>query len=479
MHSLHARLFGTLLAMFVIAWTIVGICAGVQFARARSGSLDYGLDEVGRVILLSMPSDIGHLSGTSNLRLSNEAPVRLEKLGRLRFQVWSKSRHEIAVRSAGASSAPLKPDFADGFTTVNIGGEEWRVFAISDARNEVQVQVGKPTSELGAELKSWLYYALGVSLLALLVIGIAIKLVVRWSLQPVVTIQSAITSRDARDLAPLPDRGLPCEVRPLVDSFNRLLGRLEHTMQAERKFLTEAAHELRTPLAVLLTHAQVAQRARTLEEARASLDQLVRGVERSARLSQQLLDSARIDVERHAGEQAPVELADIVAVVTHEFEMMAAQKGQSIALDTESGAIRGNVNDLGILVRNLVDNALRYAGRDCRVAVRCERDANVVRFEVFDNGPGVAEDDRERIFDRFYRGAGTSERGSGIGLALVSRIAQSHGATISTGTGLDGRGFGISVSFRALEEVTIATEPAATADESAKDIELSQAPAPS
>ncbi len=149
------------------------------------------------------------------------------------------------------------------------------------------------------ELKAGLYYALSASLIAILVVGIALKLVVRWSLKPIVTIQNAIMSREALDLTPLPDRGLPCEVQPLVRSFNRLLGRVENTLQTERRFFTEAAHELRTPLAVLLTHAQVAQRARTLEEARPSLEHLARGVERSARLSSSCwirLDSTSSDM---------------------------------------------------------------------------------------------------------------------------------------------------------------------------------------
>jgi two-component system, OmpR family, sensor histidine kinase QseC len=447
MHSLRGRLFGTLLGIFGCAWIAVGIYVYVQFAQGRTGLLDESLDQVARIALLSMPSDIRHLSGDSYLSLKSGAPIQLGSTGPASFQVWSIARHEIVLRRTGTSSMPLKPDFKDGFGTVWRAGEQWRVYAISDARNEVQVQVGKPTSALSDELKIWLYYALGVSVLALLVVGFALKLVVRWSLKPVVTIQSAMTLRKALDMTPLPDHGLPDEVRPLVESFNRLLRRLEHTLQAERTFLAEAAHELRTPLAVLLTHAQVAQRARNLEEARTALDQLVLGVERSARLSQQLLDSARIDVERHAGEQGPLELADIVAFVTHEFEIMAAQKRQTIALDTEPGVIRGNVDELGILIRNLIDNALRYAGQGCRVAVRCARDANVMRLEVRDDGPGVAEADRERIFDRFYRGVGNSERGSGIGLALVAHIAQSHNASIQTDTGLDGRGFGITVSF--------------------------------
>jgi signal transduction histidine kinase len=468
MHSLRGRLFATLLGLFVCAWAVLGIYVYMQFAQARSGSMDNSLDQVANAILLSIPRDIGHLSGISNLTLKSGISTPLAKLGQS-VQVWSKARREIVLRSTGSSSMPLKPDFTDGFGTEHFGGEEWRVYAISDALDEVQVQVGKPTSQLVRELRDWLYYALGASLIAVTVVGIALWLVLRWSLKPVVTIQSAITSRSAHDLTPLPEARLPSEVRPLVDSFNRLLGRVEHTLNTERRFLTEAAHELRTPLAVLLTHAQVAQRARTIEEARPALEQIVRGAERGAHLSQQLLDSARL--ERQVHEHVAVELAGIVDVMTRDFETAAAQKHQSIALDTESGLILGDVDELGILVRNLLDNASRYAGHGCRIAVRCAREERVVRFEVLDDGPGVPEAERERIFDRFYRGAGNAERGSGVGLALVARIAQSHHATIATGRGLDGVGFGIAVSFPALADLPV------FADERATGIEPLSAPA--
>lgn len=452
LRSLRGRLVGTLFAVFAGIWAIVGIYLGMQFAQARSSSLDDNLDQIVRIILLSMPSDIDRVSSTSNLQLRPGEPARLIRLGRVNFQVWVKSRRENVVRSAGAPSLPFKPDFADGFATVNIAGEEWRVCAITDARNQVQVQVGKPTSELAAQLRSWLCYGLALSLFVLLVLIVCLKLVVHWSLRPVMAAQAAITSRKALDLTPIPDHDLPSEVRPLVESFNGLLERLDDTLRAERRFFTEAAHELRTPLAVLLTHAQVAQRARTLEESRTAVDQVARGVERSARLSQQLLDSARLDVERHSGEQTMLQLADVVVVVTREFEMAAAHKSQTITLNTEPGAIRGNLEELGILVRNLLDNALRYAGPGCGVKVSCKRIDNLMLLEVRDNGPGVAPEDRERIFDRFYRGIGQVEPGSGIGLALVSRIAQSHDATIRTGPGLQGRGFGISVAFRLRED---------------------------
>jgi signal transduction histidine kinase len=446
------RLFFVLLATFFVAWAIALACLGWQLKQERTGLWDRELGGVGREVLLSMPSDIRQLSGAANLRLGEVAPSHSEKIGNLGFQVWIKPRREVVVRSPGAASAPLKPDFVDGYAMRTINGRQWRVYAISDAQNEVQVQIGRPTADLAAEVLRWVRIGMGMTLLVLIVLGIAIKLVIRWSLRPVVEVQEAITARDALDFDPLPSRNLPAEVRPLVESFNRLLHRLDRAVQKDRQFLAEAAHELRTPLAALLTHAQVALRSKSLDEAKESLEQLVRGVERSARLSQQLLDSARLDVERRIDEHAPLELADIVAMVTHEFEMMVTAKHQSITLDTEPCLIRGNVDDLGIMIGNLVDNATRYTGAGGRVAVRCIREGNRVRLQVLDDGPGVAPSDHTRIFDRFFRVLGSNERGSGIGLSLVARIAASHDAKIETGRGLEGGGFGITVIFPALQE---------------------------
>jgi signal transduction histidine kinase len=452
MRSLRVRLFVVLLGTISAVWVISLFCLAQQFSRDSSGWRDQTLGDIARQILLSMPGDVRLLSGATNLRLREAPPPKAAKIGELIFQVWIKSRREVVVRSPNSSSAPLRPDFTDGYSMQTINGQEWRVYAVSDAENEVQVQVGKPTGELAAELRKWVRIGLGATALALLVLGIAMKLVIRWSLKPVVKVQEAITLRDTLDFDPLPSRDLPDEIRPLVESFNRLLGRLDRAVRNERQFLAEAAHELRTPLAALLTHAQVALRSKTLDEAKTPLEQLVRGVERSARLSQQLLDSARLDVESCAGEQAPLELADIVVVVTREFETMAARKQQAITLDTEPCSIQGNVDDLGILIGNLIDNAVRYTGNGGRIAVRCARAGNAVRLQVLDDGPGVAESDRARIFDRFFRVTGSNERGSGIGLSLVARIAASHTAKIETGTGLGERGFGVSVTFPALHE---------------------------
>lgn len=469
MRSLRTRLFVVLLGAIAVAWMVLLAVLAQQFSHESSGWRDRSLGDIGRNILLSMPSDVRLLSGAANLRLGDAvspATGKVGKVGNLAFQIWIKPRREVVMRAPGASAAPLKPDFADGYAMRTINGEEWRVYAVSDAHNEVQVQVGKPTADLAGEIRKWVRVGLVTTLLVLLVLGVAIKLVIRWSLKPVIEVREAIAARDRLDLTPLPGGGLPDEVRPLIESFNQLLARLDRAMRNERQFLAEAAHELRTPLAALLTHAQVAQRSKTLDEAKAPLRQLVHGVERSARLSQQLLDSARLDAEL-SRKRTTIELADIVAVVTHELGAIATQKCQSIALDAEPCAIAGNIDDLGILIGNLIDNAIRYAGGGGRIAVRCLRVGDTAQLQVFDDGPGVAAADRERIFDRFFRVAGSNQRGSGLGLSLVARIAASHGATIATGDGLDGRGFGITVSFPLLPEPSRTPDARSTATRTA------------
>nr|WP_259371873.1 ATP-binding protein [Caldimonas mangrovi] len=233
-------------------------------------------------------------------------------------------------------------------------------------------------------------------------------------------------------------------------------------MQTEKRFIADAAHELRTPLAALLAHAQLAAEADDPQEAKAALRRLTAGVERSARLSEQLLDLARVDVSK-PGQSETVPLYETVEMVVRDFEMVAVQKKQRIVLDLEPCTVAGHVDAIGILVRNLVDNALRYTPASGRCVVSCRTEAvdgrDVVRLKVADNGPGVPVDERERIFDRFYRVPGTGERGSGIGLSLVARIAQMHGARICVGEGIDGRGFGIWLDFEPAPQAPVRPAP--------------------
>lgn len=450
MSSLRVRLLVTLCLTIFIGWSLWFFVQCLQMTRQQSGYWDRSLRSIGEQILLSLPSDVDETAAQSHLELPANTTALEGKFDHLHFQVWVLNGKERVVASRQAPATPMRGDFRDGYIDTPVGGETWRVFAVTDASGRVQVQVGYAASLKRLELMRWMGASLLTALVVLAGLAVATWAVVRKSLKPVVGVRQAIADRQALDLAPLPAAGLPDEVRPLVDSFNGLLSRLDHALQSERQFLSEAAHELRTPLAALLTQAQVAMHATDLAETRRSLDILMSGIERTSRLAQQLLDSARVDSARGSTERGTIDLAEVVAMVAREFELVAARKKQTIVLETESSQVEGNLDDLGILVRNLLDNALRYGCEGGRVEIACHADAGAgtVALTVRDDGPGVAEEERERIFERFFRGSnGNGERGSGIGLSLVARIARVHGATLSTGHGVAGRGFGVTFVF--------------------------------
>lgn len=450
MRSLKGKLIKALMSVMLLGWLFWFGCQYVQFARQQSGHWDGSLREVGQQILLSMPEDVDTVDGKRRLQLPAHLPAEpYNKFDKMRYQVWSLQRRANIVSSKGAPAQPMQPSFTDGLANTRAAGEEWRVYAVTDASGRVQVQVGMAHSQLRAELGYWVKISLLSALGLLLALALAIWAAIHWSLRPVNRLRDHMARREAMDLTPLSTEGIPREVQPLLASFNDLLARLSQAMQGERQFLADAAHELRTPLAALLTQTQVALRAGSQADARAALEQLAHGIERTSRLAQQLLDSARIDASQRRHEHAPVELADVISLVAREFEGMAARRHQSIVLDTTSAPVRGDLDDLGVLVRNLLDNAVRYSGEQARITVRCrQREDGMVELSVADNGPGVPQDEREKIFERFFRGStGNGERGSGIGLSLVERIARAHDAALSVDDGSDGCGLCVRVVF--------------------------------
>lgn len=450
-HSLKGKLLATLMGVTVIGWLIWLGCQYVQVSRQQNGRWDQSLREVGQQILMSMPSDVDTVGGRSRLQLPADLPAQPNhKFDKIRFQVWSLQRRESIVSSNGAPKTPLQPSFQTGIANTRTAGDDWRVYAVTDASGRVQVQVGMSRKQLRAEIAWWVKITL-LSAVALMVgLALAIWAAIGWSLRPVNRLRDLMSQRDALDLAPLPTLGIPREIQPLVESFNGLLSRLADAMHGERQFLADAAHELRTPLAALQTQTQVALRAGSEADARQALGQLAHGIERTSRLAQQLLDSARIDASQRRHDHATVELADVVTMVVREFELMASRRQQTIVLNTAVAPVSGDLDDLGVLVRNLIDNAIRYSGEGGRVVVACGRsaDGTGVELTVTDNGPGVPREERAQIFDRFFRGSnGNGERGSGIGLSLVRRIAQAYGAEVTLDDGLDGRGLSIRVRF--------------------------------
>jgi two-component system sensor histidine kinase QseC len=250
-------------------------------------------------------------------------------------------------------------------------------------------------------------------------------------LAPLKELARQVRWRSPDNLEAVPDPAM-AEARPLVESLNKLLGRLREALDNERRFTADAAHELRTPLAVIKTNAQVAQRARNEEEYRSALESLVAGVDRCSRLVQQLMTLARLDPDGPSLEHRRLNLAKICAETLAEVANAALEKNIDLSLDADAPVpVRAQAAPLAILVRNLAENAVRYtpAGGHVRVSARIFDGFPELRVE--DSGPGIPASERTRVFDRFYRLASGEGLGSGLGLSIVRRIADLHGATIA------------------------------------------------
>lgn len=447
MKSIKARLIKVFFVIAALFWAGWVIFWSVYSMRQESGHKDALFQTVAGQILLSMPAEMEQMAVAPRAVPGGEVSRAPERMS---FQIWI-NRAQAVVRSPAAPLTPLKADFADGFANQLHGDEMWRVYSIADAAGKMHVQVGAIRSVLDGEIKEKVAKVLAGSTVLLLTLGVAIWWVICWSLHPVEAIEAALKKKDVFDLTPLPAGDLPAEIKPLVIAFNSLLARLARAMEGERSFIADAAHELRTPLAALQAHVEVALRAGSISEKDEALTKLLAVVERSTRLSEQLLDLAQLESGARAGRRQPIDLCELVPVVLRDFETTAQQRQQSISVHTEACKIDGDIDQLGILVRNLVDNALRYSHEQGRVAVTCgstERDGVQRGFlRVADDGPGVPKREQAHIFDRFYRVPGNGGRGSGIGLSLVARIAEFHHAKIEIGEGIDGRGLGVTVVF--------------------------------
>lgn len=271
-------------------------------------------------------------------------------------------------------------------------------------------------------------------------------------LGPLERLRSDILRRSNRDLSALDESHVPAEVAPLVSALNQLLARLEHAVASQNRFIADAAHQLRTPLAGLKTQAELAMREDDPGLMRVALERVHAAVERSVRLVNQLLALAHAD---HSHERPlpdmPLELSGLARATSAEWVGKALEAGVDLGFETsqEPLYIRGSAELLHELLDNLIDNALRYTPAGGSVTVRVMQHRQGCLLEIEDTGSGIAPAERERVLERFYRGEGAQGEGSGLGLAIVREIANLHDATIELGEGTHSRGTRVSVVFPA------------------------------
>jgi two-component system OmpR family sensor kinase len=443
-HSLKARLLWFVLAAILLGAVLQAGTAYRSALQQADALFDDHLRQVARTLRGGIPL------GAALPELEDEAGFDLY------VQIWGQDGTQIfrSTRSA------LPPRAVLGFSDVEAHGKHYRVYTLQTAFQTVQIAQDLDARTARARAlaaRAVLPFALLTPLLML-----AVWWVIRQSLAPVEGARRQLAQRAADDFSPLAGAGLPDEVRPLVDELNLLFGRVRDAFDAQKTFVADAAHELRSPLTALKLQAQALRASGRTDDARpaereAAIQRLNQGIDRAIRLVEQLLVLAREEAGSGPVRET-VDLRDVIRLAVADVLPQARLKQIDLGL-TESQAalaqVRGEPEALRVLLRNLLDNAVKYTPATGRVDVSLELAQDRPVLTVEDNGPGIAEEDRERVFDRFYRASGSaSETGSGLGLAIVQVIAVRHGATLELARSERLGGLRVSVTFPSMPAST-------------------------
>ncbi len=439
MTSIRRWLVGWLVCGFAAA---SGIAAYAIFHTAHeeaSELFDYEL----HAVAVSLPPNIAATSA-----LTQSPAMHDLSDDRIAIEVWN-TQGQLAYRS---EQAPPIAQLAEGFRTIERGEKHWRVYGLRQP--DRFIQVAQPISvreSLALRLAFRTLWPLGV----LLPLVIALVLfVVKRALAPIRALSRGLSTRSLDALEPVHLEGAaPVEILPLVEALNDLLARLNVASSAQRTFIADAAHELRSPLTALKLQLQAAQRDGSLKGEGATLARIEQRLNRIIRLVQQLLALARADAEPAGGALTPVPLRRLAEQAISDFSLLAEDKSIDLGLEIASYADDGDVfevlgepHSLSVLLNNLLDNAIKHTPSGGRVDVVLRRERAGVSFEVSDTGPGIPETELARVCDRFYRGSETQGEGSGLGLAIVARVARRHRAEVVLRNNPDGQGLTVTVS---------------------------------
>jgi signal transduction histidine kinase len=439
--SLRNRLLALVLSGVAVAWIGAAVFAYRDARHETDELLDGYLAQSAALLIAQAGEDLDDLD-------LEHAPQLHRYARRVAFQIWEDGT-TLRVHSANAPNRRLSPR-DEGFDDVDVDGRSWRVFASYDQHRKVLVQVGEVRSARDAIALAVARGLAAPLVVALPVLGVLLWIAVTLGLAPLGAVGRAVAQRDPGNLAPLDVGSPPREVAPLVASLNALFARVRASMEHERRFTADAAHELRTPIAAVRAQAEVALAADNAGERRHALDGVVAGCDRAAHLVGQLLTLARLDPARPASLDQTADLAAIARDVAAIHAQPALERGLELSVEAPvSAMVSIEPALLQILLRNLVDNAVRYAagvGRDIHVEVV----GGARPFcRIADDGPGIPLDERARLGERFHRREGTGEEGSGLGLSIVQRIANLCGATVMFETAPGGRGLRVTVHFLA------------------------------
>ena len=439
-NSIRSRLIASLLIALVV---ILGYTTYSSYSVSR-----HEADEVfgarlatsARIIEALVANQVA--GATVNAPIIIKLPQALESLpsaeqsglghsyeAKIAFQVW----HDEGMLLARSYSAPDKPlgEWRPGFSAQEVAGKKWQVFTLHSGATWIQVAEQD-------EIRGDLTHDLAVAVMTPLIIGslallLVANLVVRFGLNPLTELAEGIGKRSPQSLSEIRMDDVPREMMPVIKALNTLLGGMRDALARERRFTDAAAHELRTPLAALKIHADNLVRAETEEQRQRSTKNLIKGLDRSLRLANQMLILSRTQsgIDRQA--LAPICLPEILQEIIAQQEPVFAARGQLIeasGLEISDACVQGDELKLHQLFRNLFDNASRYGSPDSTVEVTLVRQAEGLLFSIANQGAAIPPEMRAKVFEPYMRLAGQASEGNGLGLAIVHEVANQHGVKV-------------------------------------------------
>jgi two-component system sensor histidine kinase QseC len=435
--TLQWRLTVSLLLTTGLVWLVVLVMTWVETEHELSELLDAHLAQT--AALLAAKTGDGHADDFTT------TPILHKYQPRVAFQIWHED--QLIVQSALAPSVALAPFGSEGVSDFVHENAAWRVFATQGNAADVWVVVAELQSARNDILEAGLRSALGPVLLGLPALALLIWWVVFHALSPLRSLSQTVSQRHPHSLEKLDVDAVSVEVQPLVQALNRLFEKMALQMESERRFNADAAHELRTPIAAIRMHAQVAQGAEHSEDLQVALKAVLQGCDRATRLVAQLLQMSRLSADEVHDGQARCEVVSETRSTLAALAPRAEIKAQTLSLQAPDALVLSMPPGLvSVLVGNLVDNAQRYSPQGAHIQVQWLA-SPVPSLVVQDDGPGMSEFDMARLGDRFFRVPGNQAEGSGLGWSIVRRLAQSYGLNVKVESPAEQGGLRVTVSW--------------------------------
>jgi len=433
MFSLEKRLKYRLLLGMVLVGIVLGVVVRIQVNRQQGDMLDYQLEQVARALILS------DLQGTRQT-WDDDPALHLD------VQVWD-AVGALLYRSSDQIDVDL--DTPPGLSLVRSGHQAdavtLKVFTLSNGQRTVQVMHAK---SLRDELR-WnaVLDVLLPSMLVVLVGALLVDFTLRRGLAPIRKLDDELNRRDANSLAPLEIPDAPAELASVVSTLNRLLQQLDTSLQAHKRFIANAAHELRTPITAISLEVDNLLGSQDQDQMRQAASRLKLGSQRAQHLLQQMLTLARLEARSRPRPRVAVDLQQLAQASMIGLSTLGSQRGIEFALEVSGATLmQGDPDDLRLLLDNLLGNALKFSPQDAVVEVSLLGDEKGVTLLVRDHGPGIAPELRERIVLPFVR-VNAAIDGAGLGLAIALEVVQNHAASLALEDPVSGPGLQVRVRF--------------------------------